>query len=115
MFKAYSSRGNNSDVHDNKILCLEILKLRAEKAALLGFDSFAAYQLDDKMAKDPAAVDSFLDRIIGPAVHKAQEEMADMQKVMDRDIKAGLDWDGIAKSLTIVDRREAIRTAIARA
>ena len=89
MFKAYSSRGNNGNEYDNKALCLEILKLRAEKAKLLGFDNFAAYQLDNKMAHDPATVDAFLGKIIGPAVSKAKEEIADMQKVMDEDIQAG--------------------------
>lgn len=89
MFKAYSSRGNNGNEYDNKALCLEILKLRAEKARLLGFDNFAAYQLDNKMAHDPATVDAFLDRIIGPAVAKAKEEVADMQVIMDEDIQAG--------------------------
>lgn len=89
MFKAYSSRGNNGNEYDNKALCLEILKLRAERAKLLGFDNFAAYQLDNKMAKDPATVDAFLGKIIGPAVAKAKEEIADMQKIMDEDIAAG--------------------------
>lgn len=89
MFKAYSSRGNNGNEYDNKALCLEILKLRAERAKLLGFDNFAAYQLDNKMAHDPGTVDAFLDKIIGPAVSKAKEEIADMQKVMDEDIQAG--------------------------
>ena len=89
MFKAYSSRGNNGNATDNKALCLEILKLRAEKAKMLGFDNFAAYQLDDKMAHDPQTVDAFLDKIIGPSVAKAKEEVADMQKVMDKDIAAG--------------------------
>ncbi len=90
MFRAYSSRGNNGDELDNKALCLEILRLRTEKANLLGFDTFAAYQLDDKMAGNPATVDDFLDRIIGPATEKAKQEVADMQKVMDRDIAAGV-------------------------
>ncbi len=94
MFKAYSSRGNNGNEYDNKALCLEILRLRAERAKLLGFDNFAAYQLDNKMAHDPATVDAFLDKIIGPAVSKAKEEIAEMQKVMDEDIQAGKLADG---------------------
>ncbi len=89
MFRAYSSRGNNGDDNDTKALCLEILRLRAEKARMLGFDTFAAYQLDDKMAHDPATVDAFLEQIIGPATRKAKEEIYDMQKVMNRDIAAG--------------------------
>lgn len=90
MFKAYSSRGNNGNEYDNKALCLEILKFRAEKAKLLGFPTFAAYQLDNKMAHDPQTVDAFLGKIIGPAVARAKQEVYDMQKLMDRDIAAGL-------------------------
>lgn len=89
MFKAYSSRGNNGNEYDNKALCLEILKLRAEKARMLGFDTFAAYQLDNKMARNPETVDSFLGQIMGPAASKAVEEIADMQEIMDEDIAAG--------------------------
>ena len=90
MFKAYASRGNNGNEYDNKALCLEILKLRAEKARMLGFPTFAAWQLDNKMAHDPQTVDAFLDKIIGPAVARAKQEVYDMQKIMDRDIAAGL-------------------------
>ncbi len=97
MFKAYSSRGNNGNEYDNKALCLEILKLRAEKARMLGFDTFAAYQLDNKMARNPQTVDSFLGQIMGPAVSKAVEEIADMQEIMDEDIAAGK----LAKGSTI--------------
>ena len=89
MFKAYSSRGNTGNEYDNKALCLEILKLRAEKARMLGFDTFAAYQLDNKMARNPQTVDSFLGQIMGPAASKAVEEIADMQEIMDEDIAAG--------------------------
>ena len=89
MFKAYSSRGNNGNEYDNKALCLEILKLRAEKARMLGFDTFAAYQLDNKMARNPQTVDSFLGQIMGPAASKAVEEIADMQEIMDEDSAAG--------------------------
>ena len=90
MFKAYSSRGNNGNEYDNKALCLDILRLRAEKAGMLGFDSFAAYELDDKMAHDPQTVDAFLDEIQKASNAKAKEEVADMQEIMDEDIAAGL-------------------------
>lgn len=89
MFKAYSSRGNNGNEYDNKALCLEILKLRAEKARMLGFDTFAAYELDEQMAHDPATVDAFLDQIQKASNAKAKEEVYDMQKIMDEDIAAG--------------------------
>ena len=89
MFKAYSSRGNNGNEYDNKALALNILKLRAEKANMLGFETFAAYELDDQMAKEPAAVDKFLSEIQTAANAKAKGEVADMQKIMDEDVAAG--------------------------
>ena len=89
MFKAYSSRGNNGNEYDNKALSLEILKLRAEKARMLGLDTFAAYVLDDQMAGNPAAVDEFLTTIQTAANAKAKQEVVDMQKIMDEDIAAG--------------------------
>ena len=90
MFLAYSTRGNHNDEFDNKAICLEILKLKAKKAKLLGFNNFAEYQLENKMAHDPATVDAFLDKIIAPAINKAKEEIYDMQQIMNEDIKAGL-------------------------
>lgn len=90
MFKAYSSRGNNGNEYDNKELSLSILKLRAEKANLLGFKNFAEYQLDNKMAKNPETVDAFLGKIMEAAVAKSVKEVADMQEVMNKDIAAGL-------------------------
>ncbi|MBO7562529.1 MAG: M3 family metallopeptidase [Bacteroidales bacterium] len=90
MFEAYSNRANHNDSLDNKAICLQILKLKAKKAKLLGFENFAAYQLDDKMAHDPQTVDVFLDEIMQAANKKCKEEIQDMQKVMDQDIKAGL-------------------------
>ncbi len=89
MFLAYSNRANNNDEFDNKALCLTILKLKAKKAKLLGFENYAAYQLDNKMAKDPKTVDEFLDKVIAPAVSRAKEEVYDMQQVMNQDIKEG--------------------------
>ena len=90
MFEAYSNRANHGDEFDNKEICLQILRLKAQKAKLLGFENFAAYQLDNKMAKDPQTVNAFLDEIMVAANKKSKEEVYDMQKVMDQDIKAGL-------------------------
>ena len=89
-FKAYSSRGNNGNENDNKAVLLEIMKLRTEKAAMLGFDCSADCILEDKMAHDHATVDAFLSRIMEKAVAKAREEVADMQIFMDKDVEAGL-------------------------
>ncbi len=90
VFKAYSSRGNNGGEHDNNAIVLEILKLRAQMAQLLGYPSFAAFQLSDKMAGDPATVDNFLQPIMDAAMRKAREEMADMQALAGHPIEA---WD----------------------
>ena len=89
LFKAYSSRGNRDNEYDNKALCLEVLRLRARKAELLGFENFAAYQLDNKMAHDPETVDAFLTQIMDASMRKAREEIADMQSLMDEDVAAG--------------------------
>ena len=88
VFKAYSSRGNNGGGNDNNAIVLEILKLRAEMAELLGYPNFAAYQLSDKMAGDPATVDGFLQPIMDAAMSKAREEIADMKAIAGHDIEA---------------------------
>lgn len=90
MFEAYSSRGNRGNDRDNKSVILNIMALRIEKAQLLGYETPADFILSDKMAGTPAAVDSFLDRIFTAGVAKAREEVSDMQKIMDSDVKAGL-------------------------
>ena len=90
MFKAYSSRGNNGNEYDNKELILKIMALRIEKAKLLGYETPAEMILSDKMAGMPATVDTFLAGLMAPAVVKARGEVADMQVIMDEDIKAGL-------------------------
>ena len=90
MFRAYSNRGNNNNEYDNKELCITILKLRARKAQLLGFNNWAEYQLDNKMAKTPQTVDNFLKEILDAAVKKAKNEIDDMQELMDEDVAAGL-------------------------
>lgn len=90
MFKAYSSRGNKGNEYDNKELILKIMALRIEKAKLLGYETPASFILSDKMAGTPEAVDTFLAGLMAPAVAKAREEVADMQTIMDEDVKAGL-------------------------
>lgn len=90
MFKAYSSRGNNGGRYDNKDIVLRIAGLRLEKAKLLGYNNSANQILADKMAHDASTVDAFLIKLLIPAAAKAREEVADMQKLMDEDVAAGL-------------------------
>ena len=94
MFRAYSFRGANGGETDNRELIMKILRLRQEKARLLGYDNPATFILSDKMAGAPETVDSFLKTIITPAVAKAREELTDLQGAMDKDAAAGLVPEG---------------------
>ena len=94
MFKAYSSRGNNGNENDTKELIVKLMGLRIEKAKLLGYETPADFILADKMAGNPETVDVFLADLMKPAVAKAKEEVADMQAIMNEDIKAGLLSEG---------------------
>ena len=89
-FKAYSSRGNHGNENDNNTIALEILRLKAEKAALLGYATPADFILSDKMASNPATVDGFLAEIMEASMRKAKEEIVDMQKIMDEEVASGL-------------------------
>ncbi len=89
-FKAYSTRGNHGNENDNNQVLLDIARLRAEKAQLLGYSCSADQILSDKMAHDHATVDEFLDKIMVKAVAKAKDEIGQMQKFMDKDIAAGI-------------------------
>ncbi len=89
-FKAYSSRCNRGGDHDNNAIVLEIMKLRTEKANLLGYKTSAEYLLADKMAGDPATVDAFLKPIMDASMRKAREERSDMEAVAGHRIEP---WD----------------------
>ena len=89
-FKAYSSRCNNGGEHDNNAIALEIMKLRTEKANLLGYKTSAEYLLADKMAGNPETVDAFLKPIMDASMRKAKEELADMEAFAGHKIEP---WD----------------------
>ncbi len=78
-FMAWISRGEHSGANDNRPLVAEMVALRAERARLLGFDTFAAYKLDDTMAKTPDAVRGLLEQVWAPAKLRAAKERADLQ------------------------------------
>lgn len=90
MFEAYSTRCNNGGEFDNNAVVLEILRLKQEKAAMLGYSNPASWILHDKMAGTPETVDTFLEGILTPAIAKAKAEIVDMQEIMNEDIAAGL-------------------------
>jgi len=79
-YEAWVARGGNGGVTDNRAIISEILQLRAERARLLGYDTFADYKLDNTMAKTPDRVEELLGRVWQPAVLRALEEEADLEK-----------------------------------
>ncbi len=82
-WRMWVSRGDNNDAHDNKAVITDILKLRAEKAQLLGFETYAHWITADQMAKTPDAAMNLMLQVWKPAVARVHEEVADMQKVAD--------------------------------
>ncbi len=99
-FEAYSTRGNHGDSHDNCAIVLEILRLKAEQAALLGFKSSADFLLDNKMAGSPETVDAFLAPIMEASMRKAKEDLADMEKIAGFKIEPW-DWFYYAEKLRL--------------
>ncbi len=77
-FRAWTARGENAGPSDNRPLVAQMVALRAEKAKLLGYASFAAFKLDDQMAKGPDAVAELLDMVWPKAKKRAAEEEADL-------------------------------------
>ena len=78
-FHAWSKRGENGGVTDNRAIAAETVALRAEKARLLGFDNFAAYRLADSMAKTPARARELLHSVWEPAKARASREEHELQ------------------------------------
>ena len=87
MYLGYINRGDNNNENDNKAVIARILKLRQQKARLFGYETFAQYQLEDKMAKTPEAAYNLLMTIWNAALPKAKAEAAELQKMMDAEGK----------------------------
>lgn len=81
-FLAWSARGETA-AHDNRPIIAETVALRAEQAALLGFESFAHYRLDDSMARTPEAAMGLLQSVWGPARERAITERAALQALVE--------------------------------
>ncbi|MCO5255701.1 MAG: M3 family metallopeptidase [Lentimicrobium sp.] len=81
LYRGYFMRGNNDNASDNKQIVKDIVRLRAEKARLLGFDNFAAYVIDENMAKTTGNVDKFLSDLFRSALPVAKSDLAEMQKI----------------------------------
>ncbi len=95
IYKAYLNRGNNGDKYDNKQLINDFIRLRTEKAHLLGYPSYAAYVVADEMAGTTDAVYKLLDEIWTPALESAKGELAEMEVLFKKDFPEGefASWD----------------------
>ncbi len=83
LFEASTERTEHGDANDTRAVIERLAKLRAERAKLLGFPTFAAYALDDQMAKTPEAAIGLLTQVAGPAVAKARVEAKRLQAMID--------------------------------
>ena len=83
VWRNYYNRGNNAGQHDNNATIVEILKLRNERAKLLGYNNFAEWQVQNRMAKTPEAAMDLMVAVWPAAIARVDEEVADMQAVAD--------------------------------
>ena len=95
IYKAYLNRGNNGNDHDNKDLINDFIRLRTEKAHLLGYECYADYVISDQMAQEKVAVYDLLGEIWGPALERAKEELSEMESMLHRDNSSATfeSWD----------------------
>ncbi|XMA00296.1 M3 family metallopeptidase [[Pseudomonas] boreopolis] len=88
IYEASINRGSRGGQYDNTALVARIMKLRADKAKLLGYPNFAAYSLENQTAKTPEAVNAMLGKLAPAAVANAKREAADLQAMIDKEQKA---------------------------
>ncbi|MDF4003740.1 peptidyl-dipeptidase Dcp [Luteibacter sp. PPL552] len=103
LFKASWERAEHGDANDTRDIITRIAQLRAERAKLLGYPNYAAWNLVDQMAKTPEAAEKFMERLAPAAVARAKAESADIQAVIDKEnggfqVQAW-DWDHYAEKV----------------
>jgi peptidyl-dipeptidase Dcp len=115
VWRTYYSRGDNKDAHDNTVQIIpQILKLRYEKARLMGFQSYAAWKMQDTMAKTPEAAMAQMMQVWPAAIARVRQEVADMQAVADKEAKKNGESGGKAPAIAPWDYRyyaEKVRKA----
>ena len=103
LFKAWTARGDNPNPHNNNVIIAESLALRAERAHLLGYASFADYKLADSMAGTPAQARALLEQVWAPARKRALIERDALQALIAEDggnfTLAPWDWRYYAEKL----------------
>jgi peptidyl-dipeptidase Dcp len=103
LFEASWTRAERGDANDTRPTITRLAAIRAQKAGLLGQPNFAAWKLQDQMAKTPQQVQQFLDKLVPPATAKARQEAAAIQAVIDQQ-HGGFqlqpwDWDFYAEQV----------------
>ncbi|MBY0422929.1 MAG: M3 family metallopeptidase [Parvularculaceae bacterium] len=84
VWRAFVNRGDNGDSHDNNKIIAEVLRLRAERAKLLGYETHAHWRLENQMAKTPDAAMALMMKVWPKAVARVKEEVAAQQKIADK-------------------------------
>lgn len=105
---ASRSRGSRGNAHDNRQVLLEIVRLRAERAELLGYPSHAAYVTADQTAGTPEAVHALLRDLAAPAARNARTEKDALQRLIDREEPtpypiAAHDWAFVTEKVRAAD------------
>ncbi|MCH7665613.1 MAG: M3 family metallopeptidase [Acidobacteria bacterium] len=128
VWRTYYSRGDNGDEHDNNALIPEILALRNERVRLLGYPNYAAWRLENRMAKTPERALDLMEAVWPAALARVEQEVADMQALADaegagitiepwdyryyaekvRGAKYDLDSDEVKQYLQLDNLREAM-------
>lgn len=85
LYSAYTNRANNDNDFDNKELLASLFEIRAEKAKLLGYKTHSHLRLEPRMAKEPAKVYEFIDKVWAKALPVAKKERDEMQAIIDRE------------------------------
>ena len=103
IFAASWNRAEHNDSNDTRRTILRIAVIRAQKAKLMGYASYAAWKLQDQMAKTPDAVDQFLAKLVPAVTAKAKSEAADIQAVIDQQnggfVLQPWDWEYYAEQV----------------
>jgi len=128
VWRTYYNRGDNGGEHDNNAVIAEILQLRHERVGLLGYDNYAQWRLQNRMAKTPERAIELMEAVWPAAVARVKEEVADMQAIVDaqgagpkiepwdyrfysekvRQAKYNLDSDEVKQYLQLGELREAM-------
>jgi peptidyl-dipeptidase Dcp len=85
VWKKFKSRGDNGDANDTKATITAIVRLRAERATLLGYPTHAHWRMSDTMALDPKIAQAFMVKVWPGAIARVKQEVADMQAIADRE------------------------------